>query len=454
MSKQHPIDSLLAREEGKTLEFKLNCSPLARIVRTTVAFANTAGGTILIGVEDETKSAVGVQEPLEDEERLANAFADSISPTLLPDIQIQSWRDRELIVVTVPHNVGPYYLHAEGPDEGVYIRLGSTNRQAGPELVQDLRRLARNTSFDEQMCTEVNSEGIDFRVASELFEKSGKPLTQSKRRSLRLLLEHGGKLVPTNGAVLLFGKERNEIFPDAIVRCARFEGTDRSRFLDRTEIEEYLPLAVESAISFVERNTHQAADIGRVHREEKPEYPPAVIREAVINAVVHADYSITGSSINLAVFDDRIEITNPGLLPFGLTLEAALSGVSRLRNRVIGRVFRELALIEQWGSGLNRMISTCEELGLKEPDFEELGTSFRVTLYSSRISLPARPKWEDHLMDRLRKTGEISTSDAAELWEVSARTARSRLKKLVEKGSLATVGTSPKDPHRKYVPKR
>lgn len=97
------------------------------------------------------------------------------SPTLLPDIEIQSWRDRELIVVTVPHNVGPYYFHAEGPDEGVYIRLGSTNRQAGPELVQDLRRLARNTSFDEQMCTEVNSEGIDFRVASELFEKSGNP---------------------------------------------------------------------------------------------------------------------------------------------------------------------------------------------------------------------------------------------------------------------------------------
>jgi predicted HTH transcriptional regulator len=110
------------------------------------------------------------------------------------------------------------------------------------------------------------------------------------------------------------------------------------------------------------------------------EYPPAAVREAIINAVVHADYSIGGMNIKVAIFNDRIEVTNPGMLPFGITLEAALSGVSKLRNRVIGRVFRELGLIEQWGSGMGRMITACQEAGLQSPRFEEIGNSFRVAL--------------------------------------------------------------------------
>lgn len=104
---------------------------MQNIVRTAVAFANTAGGTLLIGVRDRTKEVIGVKDPLSDEERMSSAFADSIIPTLIPEIRIVSWRDRELIVVNIPHLVGPYYVGSEGPEEGVYIRLGSTNRRAG-----------------------------------------------------------------------------------------------------------------------------------------------------------------------------------------------------------------------------------------------------------------------------------------------------------------------------------
>ncbi len=124
------LEQYLSRDEGKTLEFKANCRALPSIVRTAVAFANTAGGVIVIGVEDETKHVLGLEDPLTEEERLANTFADSIRPLLIPDIQIHSWRDRQIIVVTVPHSVGPYYIHAEGPDAGVYTAgvHGSTCR--------------------------------------------------------------------------------------------------------------------------------------------------------------------------------------------------------------------------------------------------------------------------------------------------------------------------------------
>jgi len=449
------IKDLLAQNEGKTLEFKENCRSIQGIVRTAVAFANTAGGTIVIGVRDGTKEIVGVQDPLAEEERLANIFADTIIPTLIPDIQVVSWRERQLLVIRVPHLVGPYAVRSEGPEKGVYIRLGSTNRQAGPEIVVAIRRLAANVFFDEQPCTEVNSEDIDFRAASDLFSRVNRPFTPASRRSLGLLADHAGREFPSRGAVLLFGKTRRSVFPDAVIRCARFQGQTPARFLDQKEIDEYLPYAVDSAVAFIERHTLQAAEIGRVRRKDIHEYPPLAVREAVINALVHADYSIGGMQIRIAVFDDRIEITNPGMLPFGITLEAALSGVSRLRNRVIGRVFRELGLIEQWGSGIGRMIAACSDAGIAPPRFEEIGNSFRVTLYSQRTgpSLEKGALWQAELMEHLREHGEIGTAQAARLWNVSDRTARSRLQKLVKRGLLSGIGTGPKDPKRVYVPR-
>lgn len=181
------IKSLLAKDEGKTLEFKRNCSPLAKIVQTAVAFANTAGGTLVIGIHDKTKSVLGLSDPLKDEERLANAFADGIRPLLIPEIQIHAWRDKELIVVSIPHAIGPYYVKSEGPEKGVYIRLGSTNRRAGPDMIAEIRRLARNTLFDEQPCSETSSEDIDFRAASELFSSVSRQLSPPRRKSLAFL---------------------------------------------------------------------------------------------------------------------------------------------------------------------------------------------------------------------------------------------------------------------------
>jgi len=445
------IDTLLARDEGKTLEFKENTGSLRHIVRTVVAFANTAGGTVVIGVRDRTKEVVGVKDALGEEERLASAVPDSIRPQLLVDIQMQSWRDRELITLTVPHSIGPHYVRAEGPEAGVYVRLGSTNRRAGPEVIAEIRRLARNVAFDEQPCPETNSEAIDFRVASEFFSELARPFSKAKLKTFGLLVDYHGREVPTTGAVLLFGRDRKALFPDAVVRCARFAGTDRARFLDQSEIDEYLPRAVDSVVAFIERNTQQRVSIGRVRRAVFSEYPPAVVREAVVNALVHTDYSVRGASVQVAVFDNRIEVTNPGCLPFGLTMEAAMSGVSKLRNRVVGRVFRELGLIEQWGSGIGRMLTGCKESGLVPPRFEELGANFRVTLYSEKDEERPRPEWQDKLTGYLADSGQVSTREAAELWGVSSRMARSRLRKLVTQGYLAALGTGPRDPHGKYV---
>jgi len=170
-----------------------------------------------------------------------------------------------------------------------------------------------------------------------------------------------------------------------------------------------------------------------------------------MNAIVHADYAQQGAPIRLAVFDDRIEIENPGLLPFGLTIEDIRQGVSKLRNRVIGRVFHELHLIEQWGSGIQRMTAACEEAGLDAPRLEEIGTHFRATIFNSRT----RPRHADETDTRILELfGDglaRSTATVAKNIGLSQRATLTRLKSMTERGLLAEIGTGPHDPKRQYV---
>jgi ATP-dependent DNA helicase RecG len=217
----------------------------------------------------------------------------------------------------------------------------------------------------------------------------------------KLLQRKQTKIIPSKGAILLFGKNREELFPEVVIRCVRFLGKNKEKVGDHRDITSYLPDAVEEIVSFIQRNTQLRAEFGNIVRQDVPEYPLLVIREAIINALVHTDYSIRGSHIQIAIFEDRLEITNPGNIPFGLTLKDALQGFSQLRNRVIGRVFRELNLIEQWGSGLSRMIAHCQKIGLKPPSFEEIGYFFKVTIFNESVRKIVLKGWQKKLVDYL-----------------------------------------------------
>lgn len=148
-----------------------------------------------------------------------------------------------------------------------------------------------------------------------------------------------------------------------------------------------------------------------------------------------------------------MEVENPGLLPFGLTIEDIQRGISKLRNRVIGRVFQELGLVEQWGSGIQRMIAACQEHGLDPPRFEEIGTHFRVTLPSlGRRRLAVKPNRDKPVLAALAASPEagLSTSQIAKRIGLSPRAARTRLASLVERGLVAEIVSGPHDPHRRY----
>ena len=441
---------ILKRPEGKTLEFKRDLSSPDGVLRTVVAFANTAGGTLLLGVEDKSRRVRGVADPLALEERLANLISDRIAPRLVPEIEILPWRRTQVLAVQVhPSSSRPHYLKRKSLERGTYVRVGSTNRLADAELIGELGRFARGEAFDEQPMPGLDSEAIDFRAASESFAAVRK-LARRDLETLRLVTRHQGRKVPTVGGMILFGKGRERHFPDAWMQVGRFGGTDKSRIVDRAEIHAFPLQAVEGAIAFVQKHTLHGAEIGSVRRKERWSLPLVAVREAVVNAVVHTDYAQRGAPLRLSIFDDRLEVENPGLLPFGLTVEDLPHGVSKLRNRVIGRVFHALGLIEQWGSGIQRMTAVCREAGLAAPVFEELATRFRVTIATAQVGPPVLDETDQGILACLADGQGWLTSEIAAEIGLTPRATRTRLAKLVDRGLVREIGTGPQDPRRRY----
>jgi len=448
------LENLLIAHEGKTLEFKEGTKSTLNIIKSVIAFANTAGGTIVIGIQDKTKEVLGVAHVLQEEERMANIISDSIEPLLIPDIEIVNYKNKELIVINVPYLVGPYYLKNTGLEKGIYIRLGSTNRLADAETIAYLQRLGRQISFDEIPCVGAHINELDDKTILKTLRPILKNIDKKHYKSLGLTTLHHNKSYPTNAGILLFGMNRFRWFPDSVIRCVCFSGTTREHIVDQKDVNNNLIAAVDDCIAFINRHTNMGAKIGSTKREDVPQFPPAAVREVVINAIVHADYAMKGVAIQIAIFSDRIEFTNPGGLPFGQTIESALSGISRMRNRVIGRIFRELKLIEQLGSGLPRILEIYKNKSGKMPILEEINNHFRATLFE--ITAPTKPEheWELQLLKALSKEKSLSTKQIATLWKVTDRAARLRLKIMLERGLIKREAESKNDPKATYTAAR
>lgn len=446
--------ALLQRTESKTLEFKQDLSSHEGIVKTLISFANTSGGVLVIGVEDKTRKVKGVDKPLDMEERLASIINDCISPRLVPNIEVSPWRKTYLITIEVyPSNNRPHFLTSKGLEKGTYIRIGSTNRLADSIMINELQRITRSEAYDELPMTELTADEIDFTVVDELFSEYRK-IKKSDYETLKLITKYQGKNVPTNGGVILFGKNREKYFPDAWIQAGRFEGEDKKNILDSLDIHSYPVNAVDEAIRFIQKHLFRSIEIKAVKRNEKWSVPDIAIREAVINATAHADYAQRGAPIRIAIFDNRIEIENSGLLPFSLTIDDLYLGVSKLRNPVIGRIFHELKLIERWGSGIGRMMKACFDAGLDQPKLEEIGTHFRVTIYTRQKHqslVSSIDKTDQNVLSLLRKGKGLSTKEIAEKIGLSPRATRTRLVKLIEDKFIVEVGSGPRDPNKKYL---
>ena len=249
-------------------------------------------------------------------------------------------------------NLLPYHLKNQKKNEGVYIRVGATNRKASFENIIELERLRMNISYDQEVNRKFLFESLDVSPIADRFKKLGKTFDNMVMKNLKLIHEESGRFLPTNGLLILLGK-----FEHARMKCSRFKGITMDVFLDRKEYDGDLFSQLENAENFIKNHISLSSDIKGLQREDQYEIPLEALRESLVNAVAHRDYTNDGRDIKIGVYDDMVNIVSPGAFPSTITQKDILEGRSEIRNKVIARVLKELNYIEQWGSGIRRIKS-------------------------------------------------------------------------------------------------
>ncbi len=381
--KQNHIEELWTQPESRRLEFKEQFPGGKQLAKTSIAFSNGGGGKIVFGVRNDPREVVGIANDklFKLEERIANHILDNCEPAIVPEIYIQAVEGKTLLVVEIFSGPDkPYYIKSQGKDNGVYIRVGSTTRQASQEMIQTLELRRRNISFDALPVYDASIAEVSLDTFKADYTKTtGRTLNEERLTNLGLLHDERSHILPTHGAVLLSGSPiRKRYFPYAKIECARFKGTDTGVFLDQMTINGPIHATVEPCLSFIKKNIALSAEIGEVYREERWEYPLEAVREAITNAVIHRDYSVLGNDTRVAIFDDMLEITSPGQLPETLSVEELGTGRSEIRNRVLAPIFKDLNLIEAWGTGFQRMRKALEKYPEVDLILQEVGYAFQV----------------------------------------------------------------------------
>jgi predicted HTH transcriptional regulator len=392
------------KPESRKLEFKEALPSGSKIERTAVAFSNDAGGEIYIGIKNEPREITGIPENelIKLEEQINNIIYENCHPAILPDIFVQKIKDKYILVVKIPRgSLPPYYIKSLGKENGTIIRVGSSNRLADREIIEELERKRRNISYDSTTFYELKPEELILSTFTKLYrEKTGKKINMKSLVKLGLIKTENEKQYPTVSSTLLSDNEiKQRYFPYAKIECARFIGTKTDNTLDSKTIDESICLQPDLAVAFVERTIKKGSKIGRVYREERWEYPMLAVRELIINAVIHRDYSLQGKDIKIAIFDDMLEITSPGTIPPSIDLNNLSSGQSEIRNKTLGPIFKELQLIEQWGTGFQKLSDELKEYPEIELKINEPGLSFQIQFIKKDYQ---SKKGEDHAGTKLK----------------------------------------------------
>ena len=378
------IKEIVKNGENKTIEFKEIIPNSKKISQTAVAFANGAGGKILIGITDDRK-IVGIDEKqdiLKIIDDLNTIIYDSCYPNINADIYTENKDNKTILVIEVfPGNLKPYYIKSMGKENGVYIRVGASNRKASYENILELERQRRNITFDEEIDWDLEYEDLNLDFLKKKFKENGKDFSEEKLLNLGLIKKDGNDLKVTRGFGIILG-----LYENTNINCARFKGKTMDIFLDKKEFTGDIFGKIENIQMFLSNHLNLSSKFENFQRKDILEIPMLALREGIINAIVHRDYSNQGRDIKIGIYDDVVEIVSPGGLPSTLTIEQIYSGRSEIRNRVLARIFKELNFIEKWGSGINRMINLCKEVNLKVPEIKETGDSIVLTFYRTENS--------------------------------------------------------------------
>jgi ATP-dependent DNA helicase RecG len=393
---------IIASGESSGVEFKRDNIPIQDLAREIVAFANYQGGMILLGVEDDgTISGIQRQNI---EEWVMQACRTKVEPEIIPYYETVALDNgKRVAIVRISSGPAKPYAMLRHGHRYYYIRAGSTVREAGREELLRLFQASGRVTVDLQPVPGATLADLDQRRLRQYFEDILEQRISEQDDELCRLLETvdlmtqpNGMSIPTVAGMLLFGKDVKRFLPQAGIRAVAYPGKEKDYAVIDDEILRgpMLPLLeknreglverglVEQAEDFTRRNIGVKAylDLGR--RMEKRDYPLDVVREIIVNALVHRDYTIAGTDIMLAIYSDRLEITSPGRLPNTVTIEGIKRGQRYARNQILVYIMRDYGYVEYRGMGItSKVIPGMLKHNGTEPDLIEDEYSFTVRLW-------------------------------------------------------------------------
>lgn len=418
--------------ESEVVELKSNV--VADICKEIIAFANTKGGTLYIGVADDGR-VLGVENADRVTLQLNHMIRDSIKPdvTMFVHYETQTVDGKQILSVTVQKGTGrPYYLGSKGlKPSGVYVRNGTSADPATDTAIRMMIKETDGDSFESRRSLEQN---LTFDAAKAQFARQKVPFDFAKMQTLGLVSQDG---IYSNVALLL-----SDQCPSTI-KAATFAGTEKEVFQDRREFSGSLFRQMDDLYAYLDLRNQTKATFQGLYRTDTKDYPEEALRETLMNSLVHRDYSFHASTL-VSVYEDRIEVVSVGGLPSGIGLEDILLGLSVCRNPQLAAVFYRLALIEAYGTGMPKIMKAYAGTGLT-PRIEVTPHAFKVTLPNCNAAAkePAAdlPQTnEEKILDVLAQAGAITRSEVDTLLNVSQSTANRILKRMVREGLLVQEG--------------
>lgn len=440
------IKSIVNSGEGFNAEFKVSIpNKLKEITEEVCAFANASGGILLIGVDDKN-TIKGVTIDNSKRSAIQNSIGE-ISPTLQCEFYIVEVDGKNIAVIEVPAGQNkPYVLSG-----AIYVRQGPNSQKL--TTVEEMRNFfqqAEKIYFDEASCKEIDikkdisKENIDtFRFEAGLVNNTSDEQVFSNLK----LISNDGYL--KNGAVLFFAKEPEHFFDKAVIRCVAFDGLDKRFIIDDKIMAGTLSQQYQQSMIWIKSKLNVRYDIeseGGKARKELWEIPEIVFKEAIINSLAHRDYYDKGGRITIELFNDRVEITNPGGLVSSIA-KNEFGKKSSSRNPLIFGLFERIRLVEQIGSGISRMRDLMKLEGLTPPEFSTDGM-FTVTFRRPIEFEKWVNKWVNNLSEKqiiilkaIHENQEVKKATLQQLTDFSASAIDKNLEILKKEGLLEREGT-------------
>ena len=441
------IKSLIASGEGYNVEFKKSIpSKVKEITEEICAFANASGGALLIGVDDNNVIQ-GVSFNNAKHSALQNSI-NEITPVLHCEIYTIQIDAKDIVVIEVPSGANkPYVLSG-----AIYVRQGPNSQKLTTvEEMRDFFQQADRIYFDEAPCKEIDLvKDIPDKNIDQFKGLAGLSSTVSNEQvfnNLKLVTNEG---FLKNGATLFFAQNPEHFFEKAVIRCVAFDGIDKRYIVDDQTMSGTLYRQFLQAMVWIKSKLNIRYDIegeGSQPRKEIWEIPETVFKEAIINALAHRDYYDKGARITIEVFNDRVEISNPGGLISGIP-KNEFGKRSLSRNPLIFGLFERIRMVEQIGSGISRMRDLMIEADLTEPEFNTEGI-FTVTVRRPFDFNKWVDKWVDNLSDNriniikaIHENSKISKRELEEKVDLSATAIDNNLDNLKDLGLIERVGSA------------